>query len=102
MNKREREMGKSTAMRASEMSVRKRKERRRQEVERFLTRKTGPGARGSEGEKRRGNDIGKRASGTHVDRVREREKQSATVTMSLGADREGGIGGPRAGLQGGR
>lgn len=91
-------MGKSTAIRASEMSVRKRKARRRQEVERFLTRKRGPGPRGSEGEKRRGSHIGKRASGTHVDR--ERERRSATVTMSLGADGEGGIGRPRAGLQG--
>lgn len=75
-------MGKSTVMRASEMSVRKRKERRRQEVERFLTRKTGPGASGSEEEKRRGNDIGKRASGTHVDRVRERETECYSHDVS--------------------
>lgn len=93
-------MGKSIAIRASEMSVRERKERGREEIERFLTRKREPGAKGSEGEKRRGSDIGKRASEIHVNR--ERERQSATVTMSLGADGEGGIGGPRAGLQGGR
>lgn len=64
-----------------------------------MTRKRG-GQAGGERERERRSDIGKRASGTYVDR--EGERQSATVTMSLGADGEGGIGGSRAGLQGGR
>lgn len=89
-------MGKSTVIRASEQSVRRRKERRRQKVERFLTRKRESGARGKRRSgKERERYIGKRASGTYVGQ-RKRERQSATVTMSLGADGEGGIGGSRA------
>lgn len=94
-------MGKSTVIRASEKSVRRRKERRRQKVERFLTRKREPGERGSDGVEKRGSDISvKERAGLTWDR--ERERQSATVTMSLGADGEGGIGGSRAGCQGGK
>lgn len=93
-------MGKSTVIRASEQSVRRRKERRRQKVERFLTRKRESGERGKRRSgKERERYIGKRASGTYVGQ-RKRERQSATVTMSLGADGEGGIGGSRAGCQG--
>lgn len=92
-------MGKSAVIRASEKSVRKRKERRRQKVERFLTRKRESGERGSDGVEKRGSDISvKERAGLTWDR--ERERQSATVTMSLGADGEGGIGGSRAGCQG--
>lgn len=92
-------MGKSTAIRASEMSVKKRKARRRQEVERFLTRKRGPGARGSEGEKRRGSDIGKRASGTHVDRERERDRVLQSRCLSERTEKVVSVG-PARGCKG--
>lgn len=102
VGRKRREMGKSTVIRAREKSVRRRKERRGQKVERFLTRKRESGERGSDGVEKRGSDISvKERAGLTWDRERERDRVLQSRCLSERTEKVVSVGLAR-GLPGGR